>query len=48
MFNFLAEEENPAKAAKVDVTSTQLAGGVVPGPMGAAYPLQPLGTMQPM
>ncbi|GLT52382.1 hypothetical protein SLA2020_257290 [Shorea laevis] len=34
------EEETPSKAAKVDVTSTPLVGGMVPRPLGVGYPPQ--------
>jgi hypothetical protein len=44
----LAEDENPSKAAKVDIPSAQLVGGMVPGPLGAGYPPRPLAAMQPM
>lgn len=45
---FLAEEDAPAKAAKVDVPATQLVGGGVPGTLGIRYPPRPLGAMPPM
>ncbi|XP_038699287.1 protein SUPPRESSOR OF FRI 4-like isoform X2 [Tripterygium wilfordii] len=35
------EEEGPAKASKVQVPTTQLVGGVVPGQLGVAYPHAP-------
>ncbi|XP_038712118.1 protein SUPPRESSOR OF FRI 4 [Tripterygium wilfordii] len=35
------EEEGPAKAAKMEVPTTQLVGGVVPGQLGVAYPRAP-------
>lgn len=44
----LAEDENPSKAAKVDIPSAHLVGGMVPGPLGAGYPPRPLAAMQPM
>ncbi|KAI4313663.1 hypothetical protein L6164_026622 [Bauhinia variegata] len=43
------EDDVPSKAAKVDVPSTQLVGGLVPPPLGVAYPPQPtLGTVPPI
>ncbi|KAG5248829.1 protein SUPPRESSOR OF FRI [Salix suchowensis] len=42
------EDENPSKAAKVDIPSAHLVGGMVPGPLGAGYPPRPLAAMQPM
>lgn len=45
---FLVEDETPSKAAKVDIPSAQLIGGMVPGPLSTGYPPQPLGAMQPM
>ncbi|KAJ7942835.1 protein SUPPRESSOR OF FRI 4-like [Quillaja saponaria] len=32
------DEGTPSKGAKLDVPSTQLVGGVVPGPLGVGYP----------
>lgn len=46
---FLAEEEAPSKAAKIDIPSTQLMGGLVPGPLGVGYPPQStLGAVRPV
>nr|XP_023883395.1 protein SUPPRESSOR OF FRI 4-like [Quercus suber] len=43
------EEEGASKVAKVDIPTTSLVGGVVPGSLGIAYPPQPtLGVMQPI
>ncbi|KAI4357456.1 hypothetical protein L6164_001404 [Bauhinia variegata] len=43
------EDEVPSKAAKVDLPSTQLVGGVVPAPLPVAYRPQPtLGTGPPI
>ncbi|XVE67572.1 hypothetical protein DITRI_Ditri08aG0171200 [Diplodiscus trichospermus] len=43
------EEEAPSKAAKVDIPSTQLVGGLVPGPLGGGYPPQStFGAVQPV
>ncbi|XVE94303.1 hypothetical protein REPUB_Repub01dG0269500 [Reevesia pubescens] len=43
------DEEAPSKAAKVDIPSTQLVGGLVSGPLGVGYPPQStLGAMQPV
>ncbi|XP_022762593.1 protein SUPPRESSOR OF FRI 4 isoform X2 [Durio zibethinus] len=43
------EEEVPSKTAKVDISSTQLVGGLVPGPLGAGYPPRTtLGAVQPV
>ncbi|KAJ7954399.1 protein SUPPRESSOR OF FRI 4-like [Quillaja saponaria] len=43
------DEDAPSKVAKVDVPSTQLVGGVAPGPLGVGYsPQSTLGVMQPM
>ncbi|XVF00456.1 hypothetical protein REPUB_Repub04eG0002800 [Reevesia pubescens] len=43
------EEDPPSKAAKVDIPTTQLVGGLVPGPLGVGYPPQsPLGAVQPV
>ncbi|KAK6254231.1 hypothetical protein QUC31_015951 [Theobroma cacao] len=43
------EEEAPSKAAKVDIPSTQLVGGLVPGPLGVGYPPQStLGAVPPV
>ncbi|KAH6796081.1 hypothetical protein C2S51_037067 [Perilla frutescens var. frutescens] len=40
------DEENPSKAAKVDLPTSQIAGGVMPGSLGVGYPPQPpLGSM---
>ncbi|KAL8471080.1 hypothetical protein ACS0TY_033595 [Phlomoides rotata] len=35
------DEENPSKAAKVDLPTSQIAGGVIPGSLGVGYPTQP-------
>ncbi|XP_038678839.1 protein SUPPRESSOR OF FRI 4-like, partial [Tripterygium wilfordii] len=35
------EEEGPSKAAKMEVPTTQLVGGVVPGQLGVSYPHAP-------
>lgn len=44
-----AEDDNPSKVAKVEIPSTPLVGGVVPGSMGVGYPPQStLGVMRPM
>lgn len=49
MFVFLAEEESISKVAKVEMPSTQMVGGVVPGSLGIVYPPQSgLAAMQPM
>lgn len=46
---FIAEEEAPSKSAKLDIPSTQLVGGLMPGPLGVGYPPQStLGAVQPM
>ena len=46
---YFAEEEGASKVAKVDIPTTSLVGGVVPGSLGIAYPPQPtLGVMQPV
>ncbi|XVF46070.1 hypothetical protein PTKIN_Ptkin02bG0258400 [Pterospermum kingtungense] len=43
------DEEAPSKAAKVDTPSTQVAGGLIPGPLGVGYPPQStLGAVQPV
>ncbi|KAG8474451.1 hypothetical protein CXB51_033814 [Gossypium anomalum] len=43
------EEEAPSKTAKLDIPSTQLVGGLMPGPLGVGYPPQStLGAVQPM
>lgn len=42
-----AEDDTPSKMAKVEIPSTQLVGGVVPGPLGT-YPPQPPFGMRPM
>ncbi|XVF68393.1 hypothetical protein PTKIN_Ptkin10aG0202200 [Pterospermum kingtungense] len=42
------EEEAPSKAAKVDIPSTQLVGGLVSGPLGVGYPQSTLGAVQPV
>ncbi|GMI73326.1 suppressor of FRIGIDA4 [Hibiscus trionum] len=34
------EEETPSKAAKLDIPSAQLVGGLMPGPLGVGYPPQ--------
>ncbi|KAL6198672.1 hypothetical protein ACLB2K_028461 [Fragaria x ananassa] len=41
------EDDTPSKMAKVEIPSTQLVGGVVPGPLGT-YPPQPPFGMRPM
>lgn len=40
-FVFNADDDVPSKVAKLDVPSTQLVGGMVPQPLGAAYPPRP-------
>ncbi|KAL8508641.1 hypothetical protein ACS0TY_019041 [Phlomoides rotata] len=35
------DEENPSKAAKVDLPTSQIAGGVIPGSLGVGYSTQP-------
>ncbi|KAB1221533.1 Protein SUPPRESSOR OF FRI 4 [Morella rubra] len=43
------EDDNPSKVAKVEIPSTPLVGGVVPGSMGVGYPPQStLGVMRPI
>ncbi|KAF7808516.1 protein SUPPRESSOR OF FRI 4 isoform X1 [Senna tora] len=43
------EDDVPSKAAKVDIPSTQLVGGVIPPPLGMGYPPQStLGAMPPI
>ncbi|KAL6567175.1 Protein SUPPRESSOR OF FRI 4 [Orobanche gracilis] len=43
------EEDNPSKAAKVDLPTSQIVGGVIPGSIGVVYPPQPtLGSMHPL
>ncbi|CAK7356423.1 unnamed protein product [Dovyalis caffra] len=42
------DDETPSKATKVDIPSSQLVGGMVPRPLSAGYPPQPLGAMQPI
>nr|POF05261.1 protein suppressor of fri 4 [Quercus suber] len=45
----MEKEEGASKVAKVDIPTTSLVGGVVPGSLGIAYPPQPtLGVMQPI
>ncbi|KAL1537546.1 protein SUPPRESSOR OF FRI 4-like isoform X1 [Salvia divinorum] len=36
------DEENPSKAAKVDLPISQITGGVMPGSLGVGYPPRPL------
>jgi len=37
-FVFIAEDDVPSKAAKVDIPQTQLVGGMRPPPLGTGYP----------
>ena len=47
--NYFADEDAPSKVAKVEIPTTPLGGGVVPGSLGIAYrPQSTLGLMQPM
>lgn len=47
--SFLVEEESISKVARVEMSSTQMVGGMVPGSLGMVYPPQPgLAAMQPM
>lgn len=49
IFVFNAEDDAPSKAAKVDIPSTQLVGGMMPPPLGTGYPPRStLGTVPPM
>ncbi|KAG8385084.1 hypothetical protein BUALT_Bualt03G0004700 [Buddleja alternifolia] len=42
------DEETPSKTAKVDLPSSQIIGGLIPGSIGAGYPPQPtLGSIPP-
>lgn len=46
---WLADEDTPSKLAKVDIPSSQVGGGVVPGSLGIRYPPPTtLGTMPPL
>ncbi|KAL6502239.1 hypothetical protein OROHE_024832 [Orobanche hederae] len=43
------EEDNPLKAAKVDLATSRVVGGLIPGSVGVGYPPQPtLGSMHPL
>lgn len=41
---YLSDEDNPSKAAKVDLPTSQIPGGVIPGSL---YPPQSIGLMPP-
>lgn len=48
-YGSFAEEETPLKTAKVELPTSQIAGGVLPGSIGVGYPSQPtLGSMPPL
>ncbi|KAL2493988.1 Protein SUPPRESSOR OF FRI 4 [Forsythia ovata] len=43
------EEDTPSKTAKVEIPSSQIVGGMVPGSLGVGFPPRPaLGTMPPL
>jgi len=37
-FVFIADDDVPSKAAKVDISQSQLVGGMRPPPLGTGYP----------